>query len=120
MKVKKLLVCGGRDYAEVDRVDQELKDWQRTLGPMFKIVCGGARGADMLAYNWAMRNCIPVSVYPANWDVHGKSAGPKRNQQMLEWEAPDVVLAFPGGAGTADMVRRAQIAGVFVAQVRPR
>jgi hypothetical protein len=37
----------------------------------------------------------------------GRSGGPKRNQQMLEEGKPDLVLAFPGGRGTADMVRRA-------------
>ena len=48
---------------------------------------------------------------PADWTKHGKAAGPIRNQKMLD-ECPDLVVAFPGGKGTADMVRRAMKAGI--------
>jgi hypothetical protein len=35
---------------------------------------------------------------------------------MLEY-GPDLVVAFPGGRGTADMVRRAKAAGCEVLEV---
>jgi hypothetical protein len=44
-------------------------------------------------------------------------AGPLRNYQMLEEGKPDLVVAFPGGGGTKDMVRRAVKAGVSVHEV---
>lgn len=46
-----------------------------------------------------------------------RSAGPKRNQRMLDKGKPDLVLAFPGGDGTADMVRKAKSAGVPIIEV---
>lgn len=52
--------------------------------------------------------------------LRGKAAGPIRNQHMIDTAKPDLVVSFPGGAGTADMVRRAKAAGVRVIEVEPR
>ena len=57
---------------------------------------------------------IPVKEYPADWQKHGRAAGPIRNQQMLDEGKPDLVVAFDGGRGTADMIARAEKAGVRV------
>ena len=57
---------------------------------------------------------MPVSIYPADWDKHGKAAGPIRNKQMIDEGKPDLVIAFPGGRGTAGAVRLAKFAGVTV------
>jgi len=51
------------------------------------------------------------------WDELGKKAGPLRNQRMLDEGKPDLVVAFPGGGGTKDMVRRAVSAGVAIHEV---
>lgn len=76
------------------------------------IVHGDAKGADSLAGKWAALWQIPVERYPANWTLHGRAAGPIRNQQMLVEAKPDIVVAFPGGVGTDDMKFRAEDAGV--------
>ena len=78
------------------------------------VISGHASGADQMAEMWADENRIPLSIDPADWSRHGKSAGPIRNQQMLDEGKPDLVVAFPGGAGTADMVRRAERASIAV------
>lgn len=56
--------------------------------------------------------------YPADWEKHGKAAGPIRNQQMLTEGKPDIVVAFSdnlsNSKGTADMCRRAHKAGLPV------
>lgn len=62
---------------------------------------------------------VPVRVFKADWDKHGKAAGPIRNQQMLDEGKPDLVLAFAGGKGTDDMCRRARAAGVEVRRFWP-
>ena len=56
-------------------------------------------------------------AFPAEWKKHGKAAGPIRNRKMLQDGKPDLVLAFPGGRGTANMVELATDAGIRVMHV---
>jgi aspartokinase-like uncharacterized kinase len=108
------LVCGGRNFDDRDAVFSALDE----LKPSF-VIEGGARGADTIAWLWAKRN-LPSECrmsIEARWDKHGRAAGAFRNQQMLDEGKPDIVVAFPGGKGTADMVRRAERAGVRVHKV---
>lgn len=79
-----------------------------------KLVHGAARGADSLASEWARSRGVLEIPCPAQWDLHGRRAGILRNQQMLNQETIDLVVAFPGGRGTADMTRRAWKAGITV------
>src|SRR5690348_8540698 len=65
--------------------------------PQVTIISGAARGVDTVALDWAVINWCPSEEYPADWDTHGKAAGPIRNKQMLEEGKPDLVVAFPGG-----------------------
>ncbi len=106
------LVCGGRDFA--DRVPLEHELYKRPVGA---IVHGGARGADRMAGDWARKNGIPEIRIDANWDFYAKKAGPIRNGWMLEFVRVDVVLAFPGGSGTANMVAKARKAGIPVKEI---
>lgn len=116
MAERRVLVCGGRDYLEHLHVCDSLDTiHQRT--PIAVLIHGDADGADFCASLWAAQAGIEESRYPADWKTHGKSAGPIRNQQMLEEGKPDLVVAFPGGRGTADMVRRSKLAGVPIWQV---
>lgn len=112
----RVLVCGGRDYRDEVRVFKELDQIKPS-----DLIEGGASGADTLAYRWAKRNLDADHrhTYDADWDRHGKAAGAIRNQRMLDEGKPDLVLAFPGGRGTADMVRRAKRAGVKVVEIEP-
>ena len=68
---------------------------------MSEIISGMASGADTFAVEWAARFGFPLRAFPAEWDKHGRSAGPIRNQRMLDEGKPDLVVAFPGGKGTA-------------------
>lgn len=113
----KLLVCGGRDFSDKELLFRTL-DELHAASPIGLIVEGGARGADELARNWAFVNLVKYVTYAADWKTNGRAAGPIRNQQMLNESKPDAVLAFPGGRGTADMVRRAKAAGVIVEEVK--
>lgn len=60
---------------------------------------------------------LHVDEYPADWDNHGKRAGPIRNQRMLDQD-PDLVIAFVPKTGitrgTGDMVKRANQKGTKV------
>lgn len=109
---KKLIVCGGRDWADAGAVNRVLTVAHERTG-IAMIITGGAKGADALAARWAHANAIPYLTAPANWDKYGDAAGPIRNQWMLE-QVVDGVIAFPGGRGTAHMCKIAREAGVPV------
>ena len=109
-----LLVCGGRDYSDALSLHEYLDSLELTD---VVLICGLARGADSLAKEWAEENGYPVKEYPALWDVYGKSAGYVRNKLMLDDGKPVLVVAFPGGKGTAMMVDIARKAGVEVQEV---
>lgn len=113
---KRALVCGGRNFHDRDLLAQVLGQAAEQIG-IACVIHGCARGADTLAGEWAEARGIPVERFPADWARHGRGAGPRRNQRMLDEARPDLVIAFPGGAGTADMCRRAREAGVPVLQV---
>jgi hypothetical protein len=81
------------------------------------LIEGGARGADRLAREWAKAHGVTVETYEAEWQRYGRGAGPIRNDTMIRDGDPDLVVAFPGGSGTADMVRRATIFSVPVERV---
>jgi hypothetical protein len=113
---RRVLVCGGRYYRRADRVNLTL-DALHAAEPIAVIVHGCAPGADMLAQQWAARAGVGAMGFRAHWDTDGHAAGPIRNARMLKDAAPDLVVAFPGGRGTEDMVRRARAAGVPVLEV---
>lgn len=119
----RVLVCGGRDYNDRERVYNVLDQitLHQGLGPnpdpVKQIIHGGASGADYLADCWAKSRGVEVRCFPAKWRTYGKPAGPIRNQQMLDEGKPDLVVAFPGHRGTPNMVARAKKAGVKVIEV---
>jgi hypothetical protein len=109
----RLLVCGGT-ITTPPRFCSER--WMICIASInFETSCRAARGALM---RWPR---IGATTHPdivrweckAEWKKYGPAAGPIRNQRMLDW-GPDLVVAFSGGKGTADMVRRARAAGVEV------
>ena len=112
----KILVCGGRNYWNREELYRVL-DAIHKAGPVTHAIHGGATGADSLVGQWCASLGVECTAYPADWKEYGKAAGPIRNQQMLNQGCPDVVIAFRGGAGTADMVRKAQKAGIKVVDV---
>lgn len=110
----RLLICGGRDFNDRDRVFGMLDAIKAELGPIECVIHGAARGADSLGGLWAMYERLWCWAEKADWDTHGKAAGPIRNQRMLDIYKPTFCVAFPGGTGTADMIRRCKAAGVPV------
>lgn len=107
----RVLVCGGRDFTDTAAAAAVLGMVQARYG-IAVVIEGEARGADTLARDWAQMCRIPVEPYFAEWHLFGHRAGPIRNERMLREGKPDLAIAFPGGSGTADMVRRLKQAGV--------
>ena len=114
----RILVCGGRDFGgntDDDRKIHAALDKAHVHKPITVLIHGAARGADISGACWAQMHAdITILPYPADWDANPRSAGFIRNQQMLDEGRPEGVIAFPGGRGTSDMVRRARKAGLPV------
>ena len=108
-----VIVCGGREYDNRKNVFEQL-DRMRAKHNIFKVIQGGARGADALAKAWAINRGVPMIEERADWNRFGKAAGWMRNQRMIDEHRPEACIAFPGGRGTADMVRRARAAGLHI------
>ena len=113
----RLLITGSRDWPESRRqiIAEALRDARRNLGNETVLVHGAATGADSIAaWIWAKWK-LAVEAHPAEWEKHGKSAGPIRNQHMVSLGA-NLCLAFPlpHSRGTWDCVRRAQKANIPV------
>lgn len=135
----RVIVTGGRGYGEVSgalsREQQkarcvvaarEIEFLTTTLdrimaerGRFAAVIHGGALGADRHAGAWAVDCGLEPLSFRADWRGHGRGAGPIRNARMISEGHPDLVIAFPGGIGTADMTARARRAGVEVIEVRP-
>src|ERR1043165_972253 len=116
--MKRLLVCGGREYTDHLTLHLILIDHL----PIGVIIEGGARGADTLAREFAQTYDIPFEEYPADWKTYGRAAGPIRNQQMIDEGKPTDAVAFydrprAESKGTADMVRRLKKAGIPVEEI---
>ncbi len=115
-----VVVTGGRDFTDSPKVFRVLDEINPDI-----VIQGGARGADLMASSWAERRqkvCIRV---PAQWDAHGKSAGPRRNQVMMEFaedlampNRPLLCVAFTGGRGTAHAVACAKRLNIEVRDER--
>ena len=138
-RIPKILVTGGRNFGRLpkDKNDptytqrkreKELVECELNKTAMehdaqgrkdVHWIFGDATGVDAIVWKWA-KSCYDLyDRYKAQWTKLGKSAGPLRNQQMLD-ENPDIelVLAFPGGVGTKDMISRAKKAGIKVLQFK--
>lgn len=112
----RVLVCGGRAYDDAERLWRVLDSYDNDRD-FTVLIEGAANGADTLARQWAEAKKIKVRSFPADWKRHGKGAGPARNFRMLDEGKPQLVIAFPGGKGTANMVAMAKAAGVEVVEV---
>jgi UDP-N-acetylmuramoylalanine-D-glutamate ligase len=106
-----IIVCGGRNYQNEVFVDKVLSIIHKNY-PISLLIHGGATGADSLANSWAIQNNVSRKVYYADWS-QGRKAGPLRNKQMLT-ENPDLVVAFPGGKGTKNMISQARQANIKI------
>lgn len=109
--VMRVLICGDRNWSDYNRISEIVKRLIAKYGKI-EIIEGGCRGADVLARKAAIECGVPYKEFPANWTKYGKSAGPIRNQQMLDEGMPSMVIAFHSNIstskGTKDMIERAR------------
>lgn len=125
-------VCGGRSFRNYRFLARTLDEICEQRGwitepddlgnflPYVRLIHGGAKGADLLADSWAVTRWCPIMTFPItndDWKMYGKGAGGARNQRIIDQGKIDILVAFPGGNGTKDMVRRAEIHGIEIIRV---
>lgn len=110
----KLIVAGSRSIKDRELVCKWIRKLvgEGTFHPVVQILTGGAYGVDILAEQWAAVSGVKYKVFPADWDKHGKAAGPLRNSQMAQYG--DALLAIWDGEskGTKDMINTAIATGL--------
>lgn len=126
--MKRFIVCGGRQYTNWQVIEKALWAIHRKHGP-FVLVHGDCEGADRTAEQVAEvinavnedagfdEELIVIERHCADWNTHGKAAGPMRNRHMASLGA-DGCVAFPGQRGTASMVDIAKNHGIPVWDLR--
>lgn len=128
----RVLVCGGRDYSD-RRKTVEVLDSIHSVVPITCIIHGAAKGADTFGQMYAgYTEGVAEEAYPAQWKDfshpwskvkkntwgdYNVMAGPIRNQRMLDEGKPDLVVAFGGGSGTWDMIKRSKEHQIVVLEV---
>ena len=103
----RVAVVGSRFFTDYDYVKSSL-DKISEVDKITVIVSGGARGADSLGERYARENGIEFVLFAADWNKHGKAAGPIRNKQLIEEGKPDLVVAFNPGKGTRNTIIHAE------------
>jgi hypothetical protein len=112
-----VLVTGGREYKDRNTIYRVL-DAVHAARRITYLMHGNARNADRIAHKWALSRGVQPVAFEALWDFEGDAAGTRRNKRMLEFVRPDRVIAFPGGRGTANMMRIAYDEGIEVEDVQ--
>jgi len=112
----KVLVCGGRDFKNAEFLYKTLENLHKK-NKFTLIIEGNAQGADRLAGCWAEHMNLRNRKFLADWDKYGRTAGHIRNRRMLDEGKPDLVVAFPGGSGTANMIELAWDAGIPIVKL---
>lgn len=110
----RLIVAGGRDFKDYALLKSKLDFLlSNTDKDNVVILCGKARGADLLGKQYADENKIDVWEYPAYWSK-GKQAGYIRNAWMAD-EATHLVAFWDGvSKGTKHMIDIATKKGLGV------
>lgn len=108
-----IIVAGDRDFTNYDYLEQCLNSLFNTERPR-TIISGCARGVDTLAIQYAQKHNLPLMKFPADWDTHGKSAGPIRNREMARNATHLVAFLTPHSKGTRNMVKQAREFGLTV------
>ena len=121
MKKRKivLLVTGDRHWKDRVKIGREIVKRKKRIALLIQ---GGARGADLIAWDYARLLGIPTATFEANWEIFGKAAGPIRNTIMLTYGKPDLVLAFhkhlSQSKGTKHCVEQARRMDIKVKVIR--
>lgn len=107
----KVIIAGSRDYYNYDTLLTAITE---SGFDITTVVSGGAKGVDALGEEYANNMNIPLNTYNADWNTHGKAAGPIRNRKMAENSDALIALWDGKSRGTKNMIETARKNGLLV------
>ena len=107
----RVIIAGSRHCNDYSLLLETIKESGFSIT---EVVSGHARGVDTMGEHYAETHGIPLKVFPAQWDVYGLAAGPKRNRQMADYAQALIAVMYPGSRGTMNMVETAKKLGLRV------
>ena len=110
-KHMKTIIAGCRTYHNYDTLLEAIAEsnWQ-----ISQVVSGGAKGVDRLGEEYATAMNLPLHIYEADWERHGRAAGPLRNAKMAENAEALIALWDGKSRGTKNMIETATKRGLIV------
>ena len=108
----RVIVAGSRSFNDMNLLIEKLDKILSNFRGEVEIVSGGAKGADLLGEAYATLRGHRVKVFEAQWDVHGKSAGYKRNEEMAKHSTHCVTFWDGNSPGTRHMQNIAKRTGL--------
>ena len=116
----RVIIVGGREFQDYELVRQKCDYYlqNKLKSDTVIIVSGHATGADTLGERYARERGLECELHPADWNKHGKAAGPIRNAQMAD--VAQALIAFWDGhsRGTRNMIDTAKAKGLKVAIIK--
>jgi hypothetical protein len=104
----KVVIAGSRTldhthpyYAKA--LEELVERFENDYGTITLVVSGRAKGPDLLGESWASDNGIGIAKFPAKWDLHGKAAGPIRNQEMGDFADGGIIMWDGKSSGAKHM-----------------
>jgi len=111
---KRTIIAGSRGFDRPEHYDVVEEAMATCPWVVGEVVSGTARGVDQLGERWAETHGLDIQRFPANWDRHGRAAGPIRNREMAEYAEALVAIWDGKSAGTKSMISEAKKAGLEV------
>lgn len=103
--MRRIAVTGGRNFMNFLIIRKAFKEIHLNENDI--IIHGGCTGCDQLCAEVAKEFKANIEEHPANWNKYGRAAGPIRNEEMLKNNI-DMLLAFRGGIGTDNCIKKAK------------
>lgn len=116
----RLIIAGTRDMpctiGTVRRMGEVVHEFADG-SPVTAVLCGECRGVDQVGKAWARLAGIPVESFPADWERHGRAAGPKRNEEMAKSADALIVIRYPRSRGSRSMLELAKRHGLAIKDI---
>ncbi len=105
--MSKVIIAGSRDIFDIAAVRLAIVTAVAAGLQITEVVCGCAPGVDSIGRGLAQVSGIPVNEFVADWETHGRAAGPIRNEAMASHADALILIQKDNSRGSADMLRRA-------------